>query len=141
MTTKTTIIVAAVVGIGLIGLVVCAGGGFFGYRYLARQSAKQSIVGKWQEQDGKLAIIDFNADGTLYVNALGTTMMPAATWKFVDDETIETELTPEMKKTVAKFRGEQIPVRRFTFKVSGTELTTTDSEDGKVRRYRRVKDL
>lgn len=94
----------------------------------AADKAQDLIVGKWQptSEEGKEVTVEFVNDGILKVVARGMTI--EGKYKFLDDDTVEVELT---------FMGET-KKSKIRVKVTKDELITTD-ESKKEDKFTRVK--
>ena len=113
----------------VVTVVLVAG---IGLPAVAADKPKDVIVGKWEPVDDKSdsATIEFLKDGRLKITAILGTMKLSydGTYKFVDDNNIETEPTFQGKTTKDKLKVE----------VTKDTLTTTDST-GRADKLRRVK--
>jgi hypothetical protein len=104
---------------------------------------KDLIVGKWQssEADVLMHVIEFTSDGKLIfaaslggdeIKVVGKALItkPTATYKFIDDDTIEVEVSPVPGMPPIK--------QKVKVKFSGEEMEWTD-EQNRVVNYNRLK--
>jgi hypothetical protein len=108
--------------LGVIGLVIAfaiRGGG---------SNQERAIVGDWQplNQPG-FTRAEFTPDGKLHVTLQDR--IATATYRFLDDRTIEIEEQDNLGQTVRT---------RCTVSITGDEMTVTNSQLGTTVRYRRM---
>jgi hypothetical protein len=106
---------------------------------------RKGIVGKWQPVDSSsIDGIEFGADGAVKAWVLALDQPVSATYKFVDRQTIETDLDLALLKALDRPGGGQIIVPdwlmggKATVKVSGQELRLAHSGNRKEQVLRRT---
>lgn len=103
----------------LLAALACGGSG--------RPGPEDSIVGKWQREDGK-ETIEFFDDGRVIINILSLDITWTGKFKFVDEDTLQIDVAV-LDETVSSV---------FDFSLAEDALTLT-SEDGISATYERVK--
>ena len=101
----------------------------------AEDKPKDLIVGKWEPSktpEGLKLVIEFTKDGK--INIMGKAgdkeFKANGTYKFTDDNTMQTEIAFEGKKDTKKVK---------IIKVSKDELVTKDEGDKDEEKFKRVK--
>jgi uncharacterized protein (TIGR03066 family) len=101
----------------------------------AEDKPKDLIVGKWEPTkapEGLKLVIEFTKDGKIAITgkAGDKDLKANGTYKFTDDNTMQTEITFEGKKDSKKVK---------IIKVTKDELVTRDEGDKDDEKFKRVK--
>jgi uncharacterized protein (TIGR03066 family) len=98
----------------------------------AADKPKDLIVGKWKptKEKDKDSVLDFQKDGKLKIT-LNAELSIDGSYKFLDDDTMEVELT---------FKGKTDTIK-MKVKVTKDELITTQDKNGKKKedKFKRIK--